>query len=132
MSQLFPNLFEPISLGGLEVRNHILSTGHMTCMISGGLPLPSFAGYHEARAKGGCGLIITESAATHPIWNAYNIQLTKDGVVEALGKTVERVKNTAAGSSVRWGMAAAKPIPAPMAPRRQHTLLQLSPQNAFM
>ena len=92
MSDQFPNLFSPVILGDLEIRNRVLSTGHMTCMISGGVPLPAFADYHEARAAGGCGLIITESAAVHPTSNAYNIQLTKPEVVDALGEAAVRVK----------------------------------------
>ncbi len=92
MTLLFPNLSKPIKLGGLVVRNRILSTGHMTGMISAGVPTVSFADYHEARARGGCGLIITESAAVHPTSNAYNIQLTNDEVIETLALTAERVK----------------------------------------
>ena len=34
MSQALPNLFSPITLGALEVRNRILSTGHMTGMMT--------------------------------------------------------------------------------------------------
>ena len=92
MAELFPTLFTPITLGPVEIRNRILSTGHMTCMIAGGVPLPAFADYHEARARGGCGLIITESAAVHPTSNAYNIQLTDPRAVEALGFAAERAK----------------------------------------
>lgn len=92
MSRLFPNLSKPITLGGLEVRNRILSTGHMTCMVAGGVPTPAFADYHEARARGGCGLIITESAAVHATSNAYNVQLTDARTIDALGVAAERVK----------------------------------------
>ncbi|MDH3741638.1 MAG: FAD-dependent oxidoreductase [Hyphomicrobiales bacterium] len=91
MSATLPNLSKPITLGEHAVRNRILSTGHMTGMISAGVPTARFADYHEARARGGCGLIITESAAVHPTSNAYNIQLTKPEVVEALGQAAERV-----------------------------------------
>lgn len=92
MSRLFPHLSKPITLGAIEVRNRIISTGHMTCMIAGGVPNAAFADYHEARAKGGCGLIITESAAVHPTSNAYNIQLTDPKAIDALGATAHRVK----------------------------------------
>ena len=92
MSQLFPHVYSPIRLGGLEVRNRILSTGHMIGMHSAGVPGEAFADYHEARARGGCGLIITESAAVHATSNAYNIQLTNPAAIEALAVTAERVK----------------------------------------
>lgn len=105
MSRLFPNLFTPIKLGELEVRNRIISTGHMTCMIVGGVPTPAFADYHEARAQGGCGLIITESAAVHATSNAYNVQLTNPQAVDALGLTAEKVKRHGCGIFGQLGHA---------------------------
>ncbi len=92
MSELFPHLSAPIKLGAIEVRNRIISTGHMTCMIAGGVPNAAFADYHEARARGGCGLIITESAAVHATSNAYNIQLTDPAAIDALGVTAQKIK----------------------------------------
>ncbi|NNF81054.1 MAG: FAD-dependent oxidoreductase [Rhizobiales bacterium] len=92
MSQTLPHLFSPIKLGDLEIRNRVLSTGHMTGMVSAGVPTSAFGDYHEARAAGGCGLIITESAAVHATSNAYNIQLTNPSVIDALGDAAERVK----------------------------------------
>ena len=56
MSQ-FKHLFSPLVLRGREIRNRILSTGHQTYLSSGGV--------HEARAKGGAGLIIVEAARFH-------------------------------------------------------------------
>jgi 2,4-dienoyl-CoA reductase-like NADH-dependent reductase (Old Yellow Enzyme family) len=91
MTSLFPNLFEPIQIGSVRLRNRIFSTGHMTCMLSDGLPNADFVAYHEARAAGGCGLIITESAAVHPTSNAYNVQLFRDDSIEALSKVADAV-----------------------------------------
>lgn len=92
MPPLFPHLFSPVRIGPIDIRNRILSTGHMTCMLAGGLPTDQFVAYHEARAHGGCGLIVTESAAVHPTSNAYNIMLFKDEVVDALSRTADAVK----------------------------------------
>ncbi len=58
MTSLFPKLFEPIQIGSVRLRNRIFSSGHMTCMLSDGLPNADFIAYHEARAAGGCGLIL--------------------------------------------------------------------------
>ena len=91
MSSLFPKLFEPIQIGGVRLRNRIFSTGHMTCMLSDGLPNEDFVAYHAARAAGGCGLIITESAAVHATSNAYNVQLFRDDSVAALSKVANAV-----------------------------------------
>jgi 2,4-dienoyl-CoA reductase-like NADH-dependent reductase (Old Yellow Enzyme family) len=91
MTTLFPNLFEPIQIGSVRLRNRIFSSGHMTCMLSDGLPNADFVAYHEARAAGGCGLIITESAAVHPTSNAYNVQLFRDDSIAALSKVADAV-----------------------------------------
>ncbi|MGE0852584.1 MAG: FAD-dependent oxidoreductase [Hyphomicrobiaceae bacterium] len=61
----FPRLFSPIRLRNTEIRNRILSTGHQTYLARGGLPAEDFVAYHEARAKGGVGLIIVEAARFH-------------------------------------------------------------------
>jgi len=61
----FRHLFEPLTLRGVEIRNRILSTGHQTYLAKGGLPTADFVAYHEARARGGAGLIITEAARFH-------------------------------------------------------------------
>jgi 2,4-dienoyl-CoA reductase-like NADH-dependent reductase (Old Yellow Enzyme family)/thioredoxin reductase len=62
----FPRLFSPIRLRNTEIRNRILSTGHQTYLAKGGLPGEDFVAYHEARAKGGAGLIVVEAARFHP------------------------------------------------------------------
>jgi 2,4-dienoyl-CoA reductase-like NADH-dependent reductase (Old Yellow Enzyme family) len=61
----FDKLLSPLSIRRLEIRNRIFSTGHMTRMTEGGLPSAQMVAYHEARAKGGAGLIICEAARVH-------------------------------------------------------------------
>lgn len=58
-------LFSPLRLGGHVIKNRIFSTGHMTVMLRDGLPTDAMVAYHEARAKGGAGLIIIEAARAH-------------------------------------------------------------------
>lgn len=60
------NLFSPVKIGELEIKNRILSTGHQTVLVNDGSPNDALIAYHEARARGGAGLIITEIAAVHP------------------------------------------------------------------
>ena len=61
----FKLLFSPLQLRRTEIRNRILSTGHQTYLAAGGLPGDDMVAYHEARAKGGAGLIIIEAARFH-------------------------------------------------------------------
>jgi 2,4-dienoyl-CoA reductase-like NADH-dependent reductase (Old Yellow Enzyme family)/thioredoxin reductase len=61
----FKLLFSPLRVRRTEIRNRIVSTGHQTFLAAGGLPGDDMVAYHEARARGGAGLIITESARFH-------------------------------------------------------------------
>ncbi len=64
-SKQFANLFSPITIRGLTIKNRIVSTGHETAMAGeGGISEPMVA-YHRARAAGGAGLIIIEGALVH-------------------------------------------------------------------
>lgn len=65
MSASFPHLFTPLQLRGGEIRNRILSTGHQTYLAENNLPGDDMIAYHEARARGGAGLIVNESARFH-------------------------------------------------------------------
>ena len=63
--QPFPLLFSPLRIGDTDIRNRILSTGHQTYLAKKGLPGDDLVAYHEARARGGAGLIIVEAARFH-------------------------------------------------------------------
>ncbi len=60
----FPHLFLPIKIGGVEIPNRIVSTGHHT-YLADGAPSAELIAYHKARAEGGAGLIVTEIVAAH-------------------------------------------------------------------
>ena len=62
----FPNLFSPLTIGGVTIRNRIMSSGHDTVMARDGLITDQLIAYQEARAKGGAGLIIIQVAGVHP------------------------------------------------------------------
>ena len=60
----YPNLFSPITIGPVQLRNRIVSTGHHTNLASGH-PTDDLIAYQRARAQGGVGLIVTEVIAVH-------------------------------------------------------------------
>ena len=62
----FPRLFAPYSIGPIEVRNRVVSSGHDTVMAVDGLPGDQYLAYQEARARGGVGLIVAQVAGVHP------------------------------------------------------------------
>lgn len=65
MTTRFENLFTPLSVGPVEIKNRIFSTDHMTVMVENGLPSDAMVAYHKAGAEGGVGLIILEAARAH-------------------------------------------------------------------
>ena len=65
MRQPFPSLFSPIDIGKLALRNRLVSTGHETHLNDRGRIGDAMIAYHEARARGGAGLIVTELALVH-------------------------------------------------------------------
>lgn len=48
----FPHLFAPFRLGDHDLRNRIFVTGHMTMMVTGGVPNEQQAAYYAARGDG--------------------------------------------------------------------------------
>ena len=61
----YPNIFQPIRLGHIELRNRIVVPAHTTNFGRDNLPTDLHVAYHEARARGGVGLIIFESIRVH-------------------------------------------------------------------
>lgn len=61
----YPNVFSPLRLGNVELRNRIFVPAHTTNFGADHLPTQRHLAYHEARARGGAGLIIFESIRVH-------------------------------------------------------------------
>jgi 2,4-dienoyl-CoA reductase-like NADH-dependent reductase (Old Yellow Enzyme family) len=62
---MFPNLFSPLQVGSVTLKNRILSSGHDTVMADHGMVTDRLVAYHEARAAGGVGLIVLQVSAVH-------------------------------------------------------------------
>ena len=80
---MFPNLFSPLSIRNVTFRNRIFSTGHMTTLVTGYKPNEDLAAYHEARAKGGAGLVIVEVASVHDsaVYTSHTIMADTDDCI---------------------------------------------------
>ncbi len=91
MAATLPNLFRPLALGPIEVKNRIFSTGHMTLMLDGAGPSDDMIAYHAARAAGGAGLIITEASAVHPATGPWHILSFSDECIPGYRRIVEAV-----------------------------------------
>jgi 2,4-dienoyl-CoA reductase-like NADH-dependent reductase (Old Yellow Enzyme family) len=66
------SLFEPITIGDLELPNRIAMAPMTRCFSPGNVPGQDVADYYKSRAAGGVGLIITEGTfINHPQANGY-------------------------------------------------------------
>ena len=62
----FQQLLKPINLGRTEIKNRVFNPPHGTTLGHNGVVTDELVAYHEARARGGVGLIILESMTLHP------------------------------------------------------------------
>jgi len=62
---MFPRLFSPLAIGGVTLPNRVVSSGHDTVMADHGQITDRLIAYHEARARGGAGLIVVQVAGIH-------------------------------------------------------------------
>ena len=61
----FPNVFKPLQLGSVTLRNRIFVPAHTTNFGVDNLPSQRHVDYHRARAKGGAAMIIFEGIRVH-------------------------------------------------------------------
>ena len=57
----YPNVFQPLDIGGCTLPNRIVRTAHSTGAVG-----EELIAYHEARAKGGAALTVLQIAGVHP------------------------------------------------------------------
>ncbi len=95
----FPHLFSPIAIGSLQLKNRIVSTGHETHLAEQGQIGDALIAYHEARARGGAGLIITEVALTHPsgVFVAHPIRVDQDDCIPGYRRLAEVIHGHGSG-----------------------------------
>jgi 2,4-dienoyl-CoA reductase-like NADH-dependent reductase (Old Yellow Enzyme family) len=93
MSKNFPNLFTPVTIGKVEIRNRILSTGHDTTLPTDGTVNDALIAYHEARAKGGAGLIVVQVAGIHDSarYTTHILMATGDECIPGYARLAETV-----------------------------------------
>lgn len=89
----FPNLFSPLRIGGVTLRNRILSSGHDTVMAEDGRVTDRLIAYQEARAAGGAGLIVVQVAGVHESarYTYHVLMATDDGCIPGYRALAERI-----------------------------------------
>ena len=93
MSSAYPNLFSPLKMRGVTLRNRIMSTGHETGIVGADGINDELIAYHRARAAGGAGLIVVEVASIHPTgtYVRHGIALFEDACIPGYRKLAAAV-----------------------------------------
>lgn len=92
----YPHLLSPGRIGNLEIRNRLMQTAMGTNLAHpGGYFGEELIAYHEARARGGVGLIITEAVAVGWPQGAalyHQVAISDDKYIEGLSKLAAAVQ----------------------------------------
>lgn len=93
-------LVSPLRIGSLEIKNRMAVAAMVTCYCDDdGMPTEQYIAYHEARARGGFGLIVTEDYAVDPAGRGFWCAgLWKDEQIAPHRELTERVH--AAGAKI--------------------------------
>ena len=91
---MLERLFSPLRVGSVELVNRIVSTAHQTTLVHESLPTEDFVAYHEARARGGTGLIVLEATAVHPsgLLTPHTLAGYREEIVPAFARVAEAVR----------------------------------------
>ncbi|MBP0588358.1 FAD-dependent oxidoreductase [Paraburkholderia sp. LEh10] len=89
----FPKLFSPLKIRGSTLKNRIMSTGHDTTMPTDGRVNDALVAYHEARARGGAGLIVMQVAGVHETarYTSHLLMATDDDCIPGYRRLADAV-----------------------------------------
>lgn len=89
----FPLLSSPLPIGPVTIRNRIVSSGHDTVMADDGKVTDQLVAYHEARARGGVGLIVVQVAGVHPSarYTSHVLMADDDACIPGFARLAETV-----------------------------------------
>lgn len=137
---MLENVFRPMDIGGCRIKNRfIVSPMVMNCCTEDGRATEKFIAYHEEKAKGGWGLIVTEDYAVDPSGKSYLHLpgLWEDAQIESHTELTRRVhaagakifaqiyhsgRQTTSKDNGGYPVVAPSPIPCPVKKEMPHEL----------
>jgi len=100
----YERLFSPGRIGTLELKNRIVYPPMGTNVCVGGEVTDRFLGYHEARSRGGVGLVIVENANIDTVGGAglpFGLNIDDDKYVPGLRKLVQAIHRGGAKAALQ-------------------------------
>lgn len=87
-------LLRPLQIGGLKLRNRIMSTSHETALDDQGHPLEEYQRYHEEKAKGGLALTMfggSGRVSADSSWGGSQLDYTSDAIIPVFRSFADRI-----------------------------------------
>src|SRR5215218_4096659 len=86
----YTHVDKPITIGKVEIKNRTFRPPHDTGM-GRGLMSDTIIAYHEERARGGVGLMISGVGAVHPT-SHFDLNIFDPAIEDGMRKLVDRIK----------------------------------------
>jgi 2,4-dienoyl-CoA reductase-like NADH-dependent reductase (Old Yellow Enzyme family) len=102
----------PLGFGHTTLRNRVAVTAHITGFATGGRVSQELIDYHTGRARGGVGLIVTETGSVHPSYRPQGIQYFQPDMRDGLSRLTDAVHEQGARivGQINHGGAQAPPL----------------------
>ncbi len=122
----YDSLFSPGRIGTLQLKNRIVYPPMGTNVCEGGEATDRLIAYHEARAKGGVGMIIVENANVDTAGAAglpFGLNIDDDKYLPGLKKLADTIKKNGAKACLQiyhgsiWAMGEQRPVMGAELPR---------------
>src|SRR5512139_1521504 len=122
----YDSLFSPGRIGTLQLKNRIVYPPMGTNVCEGGEATDRLIAYHEARAKGGAGLIIVENANIDTAGAAglpFGLNIDDDKYIPRLTKLAQTIKKNGAKACLQiyhgsvWATGDQRPVMGAELPR---------------
>jgi 2,4-dienoyl-CoA reductase-like NADH-dependent reductase (Old Yellow Enzyme family) len=83
---------QPLAFGHTTLRNRVAVTAHITGFATGGRVTQELIDYHTGRARGGVGLIVTETGSVHPSYRPQGVHYFNPDSRDGLSRLADAVR----------------------------------------
>lgn len=100
---LYPNVFSPLKIGAVEVKNRIEAAPQLICLDDEGMVTRDFISYFQAFARGGVGLVVVGDSAIDYANGRFHwgeLDLSSDRSIAGLNVLAESIQRYGAKASI--------------------------------
>jgi 2,4-dienoyl-CoA reductase-like NADH-dependent reductase (Old Yellow Enzyme family)/thioredoxin reductase len=100
---IYPNVFSPLNIGGIQVKNRIEAAPMLSCLDAEGMVTKDVIAYYQAFARGGVGLVVVGDSAidyANGRFHVGELDLSSDKGIGGLNVLVEAIQRYGAKASI--------------------------------